>query len=159
MHVVIDRKSLIDASKPEGLRPDDPVNGEVALRDVDFAYPTRPDVPVFRGFSLVAPAGQMTALVGESGSGKSTIVNLVERFYDVDGGAVLLDGADVKSLDVTWLRAQVCIMLETCFCSIGCAPCLRAMVLSSAVHISQRRCASLAIGQTSVFTGCAHVRP
>lgn len=99
---------MIDASKPEGERPGDKIAGEVALRDVDFAYPTRPDVPVFRGFTLVAPAGQMTALVGESGSGKSTIVNLVERFYDVDKGAVLLDGVNVKSLDITWLRAKVC---------------------------------------------------
>lgn len=74
---------------------------------MDFAYPTRPDVPVFRSFSLVAPAGRVTALVGESGSGKSTIVNLVERFYDVDNGAVLLDGTNIKALDVTWLRAQV----------------------------------------------------
>lgn len=109
---MIDRKSLIDASKPEGERPGGAVHGEVALQNVDFAYPLRPDVPVFRNFSLVAPAGHMTALVGESGSGKSTIVNLVERFYDVDAGAVMLDGANIKSLDITWLRAQVCALLS-----------------------------------------------
>ena len=104
---VIERQSLIDASKPEGTRPAGDVHGEVALQSVNFSYPTRPDVPVFRNFSLVAPAGRMTALVGESGSGKSTIVNLVERFYDVDSGAVMLDGRNVKELDITWLRAQV----------------------------------------------------
>eukprot|EP00892_Ulva_mutabilis_P010381 jgi/Ulvmu1/7715/UM039_0021.1 len=104
---VIDRPSLIDASKPDGERPDEASKGQVALESVTFAYPSRPDVPVFRNFSLVAPAGCMTALVGESGSGKSTIVNLVERFYDVDAGAVMLDGTNVKSLDISWLRSQV----------------------------------------------------
>ena len=104
---MIDRPALIDASKTEGLKPEGPVSGAVQLQNVDFAYPSRMDVQVFRGFSLTVPAGLVTALVGESGSGKSTIVNLVERFYDVQGGSVMLDGVDVRSLDITWLRSQV----------------------------------------------------
>lgn len=80
---MIDRASLIDASVRKGEKPTGPVTGMIELKDVTFAYPTRPEVHVFAHFSLTVPAGKITALVGESGSGKSTIVNLVERFYDV----------------------------------------------------------------------------
>jgi ABC-type glutathione transport system ATPase component len=104
---VVDRQSEIDASKPEGEEISDSAPGEVELRDVTFAYPTRPDVPVFRHFNLHVPAGKVTALVGESGSGKSTIVNLVERFYDVQEGMVLVDGVNVKALSIQSLRAKV----------------------------------------------------
>jgi ATP-binding cassette, subfamily B (MDR/TAP), member 1 len=104
---VVDRKSLIDASVSEGERPTGAVEGLIELKNVTFYYPTRPDVTVFSNFSLVAPAGKVTALVGESGSGKSTIVNLVERFYDVQKGAIFLDGVDLRALDLQWLRRQV----------------------------------------------------
>lgn len=104
---MIDRKSLIDPSVSDGERPSGAVEGLIELKDVTFTYPTRPDVPVFSHFSLVAPAGKVTALVGESGSGKSTIVNLVERFYDVEKGAVFLDGVDIRALDIQWLRRRV----------------------------------------------------
>ena len=60
-----------------------------------------------RNFSLRVPAGKTVALVGSSGSGKSTVVSLVERFYDPLEGAVLLDGVDIRSLRLSWLRAQV----------------------------------------------------
>ena len=62
--------------------------GSLALRGVTFAYPSAPDQPVLRDFSLSVPAGKMVALVGQSGSGKSTIVSLIERFYDVQAGHV-----------------------------------------------------------------------
>jgi ATP-binding cassette subfamily B (MDR/TAP) protein 1 len=74
---------------------------------VSFAYPARPSVAVFNGFSLTIPAGQTVALVGESGSGKSTIIGLIERFYDPLAGAVLLDGADLRSYNTGWLRRTV----------------------------------------------------
>lgn len=104
---VVDRKSLIDASVSEGEQPTGQVDGLIELKDVSFSYPTRPDVPVFSHFSLIAPAGKVTALVGESGSGKSTIVNLVERFYDVQKGSIYLDGTDIRTLDLQWLRKKV----------------------------------------------------
>lgn len=104
---VVDRKSLIDASVSEGEQPTSQVDGLIELKDVSFSYPTRPDVPVFSHFSLIAPAGKVTALVGESGSGKSTIVNLVERFYDVQKGSIYLDGTDIRTLDLQWLRQKV----------------------------------------------------
>ena len=63
-------------------------DGSVELRNVHFAYPARPDNPVFRDFSLKVPSGKTVALVGESGSGKSTVVGLIERFYDPQQGQV-----------------------------------------------------------------------
>jgi ATP-binding cassette subfamily B (MDR/TAP) protein 1 len=74
---------------------------------VKFNYPSRPNVPVVRGLSLTFPAGKTAALVGASGSGKSTIVSLIERFYDPLEGVVKIDGNDVKDLNVKWLRSQI----------------------------------------------------
>lgn len=104
---MIDRASKIDASRPHGFRPPGDVHGEVEFRDVTLAYPTRAAGPMLRRFSLVAPGRAVTALIGERVSGTVAAVGLVERFYDVHAGAVLLDGADVRDLDITWLRAQV----------------------------------------------------
>ncbi|ETV75005.1 hypothetical protein H257_10608 [Aphanomyces astaci] len=99
------RTSAVDASSTVGLKLDT-VRGDIALEHVEFAYPSRPHVKVCAGYSLVVPAGQTLALVGASGSGKSTIVGLLERFYDPLGGRVLLDGHDLKTLNVQWLRTQ-----------------------------------------------------
>ncbi|OEL30972.1 ABC transporter B family member 1 [Dichanthelium oligosanthes] len=83
------------------------VTGRVEMRGVEFAYPSRPDVAILRGFSLSVPAGKTIALVGSSGSGKSTVVSLIERFYDPSAGQILLDGHDLKSLNLRWLRQQI----------------------------------------------------
>ncbi|CAM6129698.1 unnamed protein product [Calypogeia fissa] len=83
------------------------VAGHIELRNVDFSYPARPDVPVFKNFNLVIPAEITMAIVGSSGSGKSTIVSLLERFYDPTAGEVLLDGHDIKRLDLKWLRGRI----------------------------------------------------
>ncbi|CAD6265116.1 unnamed protein product [Miscanthus lutarioriparius] len=83
------------------------VTGRVEMRGVDFAYPSRLDVPILRGFSLSVPAGKTIALVGSSGSGKSTVVSLIERFYDPSAGQILLDGHELKSLKLRWLRQQI----------------------------------------------------
>jgi len=83
------------------------IEGRVRLSDVHFAYPSRPDAPVLRGLDLDIPPGRVHALVGTSGGGKSTVVNLIERFYDVQSGTVALDGADVRSLDPRWLRSRL----------------------------------------------------
>jgi ATP-binding cassette subfamily B (MDR/TAP) protein 1 len=102
----IDRVPEIDSANPEGLKPEQVV-GEIALEGVTFSYPSRPTVPVVKGLSLRFPAGKTAALVGASGSGKSTIVALVERFYDPTGGVVTLDGVNVKDLNLKWLRSQI----------------------------------------------------
>jgi ATP-binding cassette subfamily B (MDR/TAP) protein 1 len=103
---VIDRQPTIDARAAGGEQPPS-CSGELLLDAVSFAYAARPDAPVFCGLSLRIPAGRMTALVGESGSGKSTVIQLIARFYDPDAGAVRLDGRDLRTLNVAWLRRQV----------------------------------------------------
>ena len=74
---------------------------------MNFRYPTRPQVPVCKGYSLLIEPGEVVAFVGPSGSGKSTIMNLLLRFYDTDSGEVLLDGYNVKDLNVRWLRNHI----------------------------------------------------
>ncbi|GAB2299042.1 ATP-binding cassette sub- B member 9 [Dionaea muscipula] len=106
MFDTIKRKPKIDASSNEGTLLND-MKGDIELKDVDFRYPARPDVQIFSGFSLYIPSGKTVALVGQSGSGKSTVISLVERFYDPDGGEVLIDGVDLKMLRLAWLRQQI----------------------------------------------------
>ncbi|CAO2816270.1 unnamed protein product [Amaranthus hypochondriacus] len=83
------------------------VSGNIEFKNVSFSYPSRPDVMIFRDFSLFFPAGKTVAVVGGSGSGKSTVVSLIERFYDPNDGQVLLDNVDIKTLQLAWLRSQI----------------------------------------------------
>jgi ATP-binding cassette subfamily B (MDR/TAP) protein 1 len=103
---VIDRKSLLDPLENKGERPES-IQGEIELTGIHFAYPSRPDVRVLDNFSLKVPARSTTALVGASGSGKSTVVGLMERWYEPESGTIKIDGRDVRDLDVQWLRTQV----------------------------------------------------
>ena len=80
------------------------MQGEVEIKEVSFAYPARPDVPVFRNLSLTITAGQTVALVGPSGCGKSTVVQLLQRFYDPATGSVRVDGRDIRMLTLGWYR-------------------------------------------------------
>lgn len=79
--------TIIDAPKPTtgGVREGISMNDDIVLRNVNFAYPTRPDVKVLDGLNLRFQAGKVTAIVGPSGSGKSTIVGLIERWYELNG--------------------------------------------------------------------------
>ncbi|KAI0778611.1 multidrug resistance protein 1 [Trametes elegans] len=106
LYATIDRIPPIDSAAPTGLKPER-CAGEITLEHVDFSYPSRPNVPVIQDLSLTFPAGKTTALVGASGSGKSTVVSLIERFYNPLRGAVKLDGVDVKDLNIHWLRSQI----------------------------------------------------
>lgn len=89
---------------PPGIHILDNVEGNVDLRDVVFAYPTRPQVKIFQGLSLVVPAGATVALVGPSGAGKSTIFHLIENLYQPSNGTVCIDGYDVRTLNTEWLH-------------------------------------------------------
>ncbi|KAB8218739.1 P-loop containing nucleoside triphosphate hydrolase protein [Aspergillus novoparasiticus] len=95
----IDHPTTIDGTAEDTGRVLSEVTGNVELRNVSFKFPSRPDKPVLQDLSLTCPAGQQTAIVGLSGSGKSTVAGLISRFYNVDEGAVLLDGHDVKDLN------------------------------------------------------------
>jgi ATP-binding cassette subfamily B (MDR/TAP) protein 1 len=106
LFTTIDLVPSIDSGSEEGLKPSTVV-GEITLENIDFNYPARPEVDILKNLSLTFPAGKTTALVGASGSGKSTIVSLVERFYDPLGGSVRLDGIDIRELNLTWLRSQI----------------------------------------------------
>ena len=87
-----------------------PVEREVRFRDVDFAY--RPGVPVLRGVSFTARPGTVTAVVGVSGAGKSTLMRLLLRLYEVDAGAIEIDGVDIRDLRVQSLRDGIGIVLQ-----------------------------------------------
>lgn len=111
MYSTIDRKSPLDPTSKEGKKLES-LQGHVELRKVKHIYPSRPEVTVMDGVDLVVEAGKTTALVGASGSGKSTIVGLVERFYDPVGGEVLLDGVNVQELNLRWLRQQISLVQQ-----------------------------------------------
>ena len=81
------------------------MTGQIEFRDVRFRYPARPKLRILRHLSLACQAGETTALVGPSGSGKSTTVALIQRFYDPRSGSVLLDGHDIRTLNIRWLRS------------------------------------------------------
>jgi len=103
---LFDREPEIDNLSEEGVKLAS-VRGEIEVCDVVFAYPSAPEHLVCKGYSLSVGAGATVALCGPSGSGKSTIIQLLERFYDPLSGSVQLDGADIKTLNVRWLRSQL----------------------------------------------------
>ncbi|KAL7443795.1 hypothetical protein ACHAXH_007368 [Discostella pseudostelligera] len=81
--------------------------GEIRFENVSFSYPSRPTQPVLEDVSLTIHPNTTTALVGSSGAGKSTIVSLLQRFYDTNQGKITVDGYDLKSLDLMWLRQHI----------------------------------------------------
>jgi ATP-binding cassette subfamily B (MDR/TAP) protein 1 len=102
----IKRRPEIDYGDSTGIVLED-IKGEVELKDVFFSYPSRPDQLIFNGFSVHASSGTIMAIVGESGSGKSTVINLVERFYDPQAGEVLIDGMNIKGFKLEWIRGKI----------------------------------------------------
>ena len=98
------------SAKQDDPNPVDIAQYEIVLKDVCFAYQTRPDFPVLRNISLTIPAGKVTALVGPSGAGKTTILQLLLRFYDVNRGAITLGGHDVQSLSPATVRKCVSVV-------------------------------------------------
>ncbi|XP_028126865.1 LOW QUALITY PROTEIN: ABC transporter B family member 20-like [Camellia sinensis] len=103
---IIDRVPKIEPDDNSAMKPPN-VYGSIELKNVDFSYPTRPEVLVLSNFSLKVNGGQTIAVVGVSGSGKSTIISLIERFYDPVAGQVLLDGRDLKLFNLRWLRSHM----------------------------------------------------
>ncbi|KAJ0989561.1 hypothetical protein J5N97_007917 [Dioscorea zingiberensis] len=106
---VLDRSTQIEPEDLKGHRSEKLI-GSVDIHDVDFAYPARPDIVIFKNFSLSIEAGKSTALVGQSGSGKSTIIGLIERFYDPLKGMIMIDGKDIKSYHLRTLRRHIALV-------------------------------------------------
>ena len=105
--------------RPQARRPCDRLAGRVRFEDVSFAY--RPDVPVLRQVTLDVAPGELIALVGPSGAGKSTMLKLLMRFYDVRGGAITVDGHDLRDLPVAFLRSQIGLVQQEPFLFNGTA--------------------------------------
>ncbi|KAK9066144.1 hypothetical protein SSX86_013465 [Deinandra increscens subsp. villosa] len=103
---VIERIPCIDPYSPMGRRLSNG-QGKVEFQNVSFAYPSRPTVPILSHLNLVVPSQRTLALVGASGAGKSTVFALIERFYDPLEGVVRLDGHDIRTLQVKWLRSEM----------------------------------------------------
>ncbi|KAF6172243.1 hypothetical protein GIB67_024865 [Kingdonia uniflora] len=106
MFQTINRKTEIDAYDSKGCTLDD-IHGNIELRDVHFSYPARPDEQVLSEFSLTVASGTTTALVGQSGSGKSTVISLIERFYDPQAGEILIDGLNLRDFKLKWIREKI----------------------------------------------------
>lgn len=105
-----ERPEIVDAPDAVELPP---VRGTIAFEDVHAEYV--PGEPVLRGVSFAAQPGQMVAIVGPTGAGKTTLINLIPRFYDVTGGAVRIDGHDVRQVTLDSLRSQIGIVLQDTF--------------------------------------------
>ncbi len=103
---IIDRKSEISLDDAHAKKLEN-ISGRIEFKNVTFTYPTRKEQKILDDFSAVFEAGKTTALVGASGSGKSTIVQLIERFYDPNNGNVEIDGVDLKSVNLRDFRQQI----------------------------------------------------
>ncbi|HOA41389.1 MAG TPA: ABC transporter ATP-binding protein [Halanaerobiales bacterium] len=122
MQVAIDRIQEIleeetEFPAKEGLKPE--IEGEISFNNVSFAY--KEGQPILRNVSFQVKKGQTVAILGPTGSGKSTLVHLLTRLYDCQGGSILIDGYDIKEIDKKWLRKHVGLILQEPFlfaCSI-----------------------------------------
>ncbi|KFQ63780.1 Multidrug resistance protein 1, partial [Pelecanus crispus] len=111
LFLLFERVPSIDSYSEEGEKPET-FGGSITIKDVAFNYPNRPEVKILQGLNLEVEKGQTLALVGSSGCGKSTVVQLLERFYDPLDGEILFDGKNAKTLNIQWLRAQIGIVSQ-----------------------------------------------
>ncbi|KAM1057304.1 hypothetical protein ACFX2A_031263 [Malus domestica] len=109
---MLDRKSEIDPDNQWGLEIKRRIKGRIEFRNVFFSYPTRPEQMILKGLSLRIDAGKTVALVGGSGSGKSTIIGLIERFYDPMNGTICIDEQDVKNYNLRLLRSHIALVSQ-----------------------------------------------
>ncbi|KAG8998222.1 GTPase-activating protein [Tulasnella sp. JGI-2019a] len=110
---LLDQVPEIDAESTEGVKVDSKsTRGHIRFEEVHFRYPTRPGVRVLRNMNLVVEPGTYVALVGASGCGKSTVIQMIERFYDPLAGRVLLDGVDISTLNVQDYRKELALVSQ-----------------------------------------------
>lgn len=108
----IDRVPAINKEDTEGKKIIPDLKGCIEFRNIGFKYPTRPDIIILDDLCLKIKPGMTVAFVGPSGSGKSTTIQLLQRFYDPAEGQILLDGINIKDLDLTWLRQQMGVVSQ-----------------------------------------------
>ncbi|CAF4991098.1 unnamed protein product [Rotaria sp. Silwood1] len=99
---LFDRTPIIDNCSADGRQLDN-FHGQIKFNQVEFGYPSRSTSRVLNQFQLTIEPSQRVALVGGSGCGKSTVIQLLERFYDVTHGQICLDGVDIRELNIHWL--------------------------------------------------------
>jgi len=108
---MLDRVPLIDSGDSTGLRLGE-VKGNIDLKEANFSYPTRKNTKVLNDLSLAIKAGQSIALVGESGCGKSTVIQLIQRFYDLSSGSLELEDQNIEGLNVPFVRSKMGIVSQ-----------------------------------------------
>jgi ATP-binding cassette, subfamily B (MDR/TAP), member 1 len=106
LYDILDRRTEIDSLSDTGKRLTS-CKGQIEFQNVHFAYPARENVAILKGLTLHVPANKTTALVGASGCGKSTIVGLLERWYNFSKGSIALDGNMLSELNLQWLRTTI----------------------------------------------------
>lgn len=106
IYATIDRVPDIDVDSDTGIIPES-ITGELEFKNVMFNYPTRPDLTILKNLSLKIKPGMTIAFVGPSGSGKTSAIQLVQRFYDPLSGSVLIDGQDLRKINLKWLRQNI----------------------------------------------------
>ncbi|XP_049439803.1 ATP-binding cassette, sub-family B (MDR/TAP), member 4 [Epinephelus fuscoguttatus] len=111
VYSIIERQPTIDSYSEEGFKPDS-ITGNIEFQNIFFSYPSRPDVQILNNLCLSVKSGQTIALVGSSGCGKSTTIQLLQRFYDPQEGSVTIDGHDIRSLNVRYLRDMIGVVSQ-----------------------------------------------
>lgn len=110
---MIDRISEIDGEDTtKGFIPEEIMKGRVEFKHVTFIYPSRPKSIILKDFALTVDVGKSVALMGASGSGKSTVIALLQRFYDPCEGFVRIDGFDIKTLQLKWMRRHIGVVSQ-----------------------------------------------
>ncbi|XP_054846913.1 ATP-binding cassette sub-family B member 5 [Eublepharis macularius] len=111
VYKIINQPRPIDSSSKEGFKPDK-LRGEIEFKNVRFCYPSRPNTQILKGLNLKIQPGKTIALVGSSGCGKSTTIQLLQRFYDPDEGEITIDGRDIRTLNIKWMRENIGIVSQ-----------------------------------------------
>ncbi|XP_058534307.1 ATP-dependent translocase ABCB1 isoform X1 [Ochotona princeps] len=108
---IIDNEPSIDSYSENGHKPDN-IKGNLEFRNVHFSYPSRKEVKILKGLNLKVQSGQTVALVGNSGCGKSTTIQLMQRLYDPTEGVISIDGQDIRTLNVRYLREMIGVVSQ-----------------------------------------------
>ena len=108
---VLDRKPKIDCNPMAGLKLDQ-ISGNTDIQDGVFAYPTRKNINILKKLNLSIQKGEKIALVGQSGCGKSTVIQMIQRFYDLDEGSLSLDNNDIRNLNLPFVRSNLGIVSQ-----------------------------------------------